>query len=238
VSFQYPGHDAWALQDVSFELKPGETVALVGASGSGKSTLVNLAARFFECSKGQITLDGRALAAIELVALRQQLSWVGQHVVLFDDSVAANIAYGSPQTDEASIIAAAKAANAWEFIQDMPGGLAAGVGSNGGQLSGGQRQRIAIARAFLKDAPILLLDEATSALDNASERAVQESLARLRQNRSVLVVAHRLSTIRHADRIVVMDQGRVVEQGDHDSLLRAGGFYARLLASGAGALSE
>jgi len=238
VSFQYPGHDAWALQDVSFELKPGETVALVGASGSGKSTLVNLAARFFECSKGQITLDGRALAAIELVALRQQLSWVGQHVVLFDDSVAANISYGSPQTDEASIIAAAKAANAWEFIQDMPGGLAAGVGSNGGQLSGGQRQRIAIARAFLKDAPILLLDEATSALDNASERAVQESLARLRQNRSVLVVAHRLSTIRHADRIVVMDQGRVVEQGDHDSLLRAGGFYARLLASGAGALSE
>jgi len=120
----------------------------------------------------------------------------------------------------------------------MPGGLAAGVGSNGGQLSGGQRQRIAIARAFLKDAPILLLDEATSALDNASERAVQESLARLRQNRSVLVVAHRLSTIRHADRIVVMDQGRVVEQGDHDSLLRAGGFYARLLASGAGALPE
>jgi subfamily B ATP-binding cassette protein MsbA len=236
VSFQYPGQDAWALQDVSFELKPGETVALVGASGSGKSTLVNLAARFFECTKGQITLDGRALPAIELVALRQQLGWVGQHVVLFDDSVAANIAYGSPHTDESAIMAAAQAANAWEFIQDMPGGLAAGVGSNGSQLSGGQRQRIAIARAFLKDAPILLLDEATSALDNASERAVQESLARLRQNRSVLVVAHRLSTIRHADRIVVMDQGRVVEQGDHDTLLQMGGFYARLLASGADTL--
>ncbi|WP_293661345.1 lipid A export permease/ATP-binding protein MsbA [Rhodoferax sp. OV413] len=238
VSFRYPGQESWALQDVSFELKPGETVALVGASGSGKSTLVNLAARFFECTKGQITLDGRALAAIELVALRQQLGWVGQHVVLFDDSVAANIAYGSPQTDESAIMAAAKAANAWEFIQEMPGGLAAGVGSNGGQLSGGQRQRIAIARAFLKDAPILLLDEATSALDNASERAVQESLALLRQNRSVLVVAHRLSTIRHADRIVVMDQGRVVEQGDHDTLMQMGGFYARLLASGAGTLSS
>jgi subfamily B ATP-binding cassette protein MsbA len=238
VSFQYPGHDAWALQDVSFEIKPGETVALVGASGSGKSTLVNLAARFFECSKGQITLDGRALTAIELVALRQQLSWVGQHVVLFDDSVSANIAYGCPETNEADIIAAAKAANAWDFIQAMPGGLTARVGTNGSQLSGGQRQRIAIARAFLKDAPILLLDEATSALDNASERAVQESLARLRKNRSVLVVAHRLSTIRHADRIVVMEQGRVVEQGDHDSLLRLGGCYARLLASGASEITE
>jgi subfamily B ATP-binding cassette protein MsbA len=238
VSFQYPGQDAWALQEVSFEIRPGETVALVGASGSGKSTLVNLVARFFECTSGQITLDGQPVQAIELVALRQQLSWVGQHVVLFDDSVSANIAYGCPETNEADIIAAAKAANAWDFIQAMPGGLTARVGTNGSQLSGGQRQRIAIARAFLKDAPILLLDEATSALDNASERAVQESLARLRKNRSVLVVAHRLSTIRHADRIVVMEQGRVVEQGDHDSLLRLGGCYARLLASGASEITE
>lgn len=234
VCFRYPDQEAWALQDVSFELKPGETVALVGASGSGKTTLINLVARFFSCTKGRITLDGRALEAMELGALRQQLGWVGQHVVLFDGSIAANIAYGDPKACEADIVAAAQAANAWEFIQALPQGLASSVGHNGSQLSGGQRQRIAIARAFLKDAPILLLDEATSALDNASERAVQESLSRLRQNRSVLVVAHRLSTIRHADRIVVMEQGRVVEIGDHASLVQRGGHYARLLASGSG----
>jgi subfamily B ATP-binding cassette protein MsbA len=174
---------------------------------------------------------------MELAALRRQISWVGQHVVLFDDSIAANIAYGKPDTKQEDIIAAAKLANAWEFIQALPDGLASRVGVNGSQLSGGQRQRIAIARAFLKDAPILLLDEATSALDNASERAVKESLALLRKNRSVLVVAHRLSTIRDADRIVVLERGRITEMGDHASLSQSGGVYARLLASGADELS-
>ena len=233
VGLRYPGQEAWAVQDFSLELHPGQTVALVGASGSGKSSLVHLVARFFQPSSGRIVLDGQPINQMELATLRRQISWVGQHVVLFDDTIAANIAYGRPDTKEADIIAAALYANAWDFIQAMPEGLASRVGVNGSQLSGGQRQRIAIARAFLKDAPILLLDEATSALDNASERAVKDSLALLRKNRTVLVVAHRLSTIRDADHIVVLEGGRIAEAGNHASLAQAGGVYARLLASGA-----
>ncbi len=237
VSFRYPGQEAWAVQDFSLELRPGETLALVGASGSGKTTIVQLMARFFEPTQGRILLDGQDIAQMDLVALRTQLGWVGQHVVLFDDTVAANIAYGRPDATAAQIAQAAASANALEFIEALPQGLQSRVGVNGGQLSGGQRQRIAIARAFVKDAPILLLDEATSALDNASERAVKDAVALLRQQRSVLVVAHRLSTVRDADRIIVMEHGRAVESGSHDELAAANGAYARLLASGTDALT-
>ena len=237
VSFRYPGQEAWAVQDFNLELRAGETVALVGASGSGKTSVVQLMARFFAPTQGRILLDGQDIAQMDLVALRSQLGWVGQHVVLFDDTVAANIAYGRPDATHAQIAQAAGAANALEFIQALPHGLQSRVGVNGGQLSGGQRQRIAIARAFMKDAPVLLLDEATSALDNASERAVKDAVALLRQQRSVLVVAHRLSTVRDADRIIVMEHGRAVESGSHDELAAANGAYARLLASGSDALT-
>ena len=232
VSFAYPGQGGLALQGFSLAVHPGQTVALVGASGSGKSTLVNLVARFFEPGSGRILLDGQPLASLPLAHLRQQLGWVGQQVVLFDDTIAANIAYGRPGASEADIRAAARAAHALEFIDKLPDGLATRVGANGSLLSGGQRQRIAIARAFLRDAPILLLDEATSALDNESERAVKDALIELRKNRTVIVIAHRLSTIHDADLIVVMERGRIVETGTHDSLQAAGGAYARLLASG------
>ena len=232
ISFRYPGQTEYALRDFDLDIPPGQTIALVGASGSGKSTLVNLVARFYDIDEGRILLDGTPLASLPLAHLRQQLGWVGQQVVLFDDSVAANIAYGRPDVPEAEIIKAARAAHAMEFIDKLPDGLATRVGANGSQLSGGQRQRIAIARAFLRDAPILLLDEATSALDNESERAVKDALIELRRNRTVIVIAHRLSTIRDADRIVVMERGRIVESGTHDTLVAAGGAYARLLASG------
>ena len=238
VGFRYPGQEAWAVQDFNLELRPGETLALVGASGSGKTTVVQLMARFFEPTQGRILLDGQDIAQMDLVALRSQLGWVGQHVVLFDDTVAANIAYGRPDATAEQIARAAASANALDFIEALPQGLASRVGVNGGQLSGGQRQRIAIARAFVKDAPVLLLDEATSALDNASERAVKDAVALLRQQRSVLVVAHRLSTVRDADRIIVMEQGRAVESGSHEELAAANGTYARLLASGTDALAS
>ncbi|HRH72582.1 MAG TPA: lipid A export permease/ATP-binding protein MsbA, partial [Zoogloea sp.] len=232
VSFSYPGQAEAALSHFSLDVHPGQTVALVGASGSGKTTLINLIARFFEPGSGRILLDGASLDSLPLAHLRQQLGWVGQQVVLFDDSIAANIAYGRPDVPAADIIAAARAAHAMEFIDKLPDGLATRVGANGSQLSGGQRQRIAIARAFLRDAPILLLDEATSALDNESERAVKDALVELRRNRTVIVIAHRLSTIRDADRIVVMERGRIAEAGTHDELVARGEAYARLLASG------
>jgi subfamily B ATP-binding cassette protein MsbA len=238
VSFRYPGQTEPAIHELSLDIPPGKTIALVGASGSGKTTMIQLIGRFFEPDSGRILLDGAPVGEASLAWLRAQIAWVGQQVVLFDDTVAANIAYGRPDLSEAEIIRAARHAHAMEFIDKLPQGLQTCVGANGSQLSGGQRQRIAIARAFLKDAPILLLDEATSALDNESERAVKEALAELRQNRTVLVVAHRLSTIRDADQIVVMEHGRIVEQGNHAALAAAGGPYARLLASGEGIAPE
>ena len=238
VRFAYPGQDEPALAGITLDIPAGKTIALVGASGSGKTTVIQLIARFFSPDSGRILLDGEPISALPLGWVRSQIGWVGQQVVLFDDTVAANIAYGRQDTPREAIEAAARHAHAMEFIRQLPKGLDSPVGANGNQLSGGQRQRIAIARAFLKDAPILLLDEATSALDNTSERAIKDALVELRQNRTVLVVAHRLTTIRDADHIVVMAHGRIVEQGSHESLASAGGAYAALLASGEGVLDD
>jgi ABC-type multidrug transport system ATPase subunit len=207
----------------------GETVALVGSSGSGKTTLVSLIPRFYQPLSGQITLDGIALDDIVLADLRQHIAMVSQDVVLFNDTVAANIAYGCSQNiSREQIIEAARAANALEFIEAMPEGLDTQIGENGVRLSGGQRQRLAIARALLKNAPLLILDEATSALDTQSERLVQAALENLMKNRTTIVIAHRLSTIENADRIIVMHQGKVAEQGSHQQLMQQDGIYARL----------
>jgi ATP-binding cassette, subfamily B, bacterial MsbA len=218
-----------ALDGVSLQVRAGETVALVGPSGAGKTTLVNLLPRFVEPTAGAIWLDGVPLAQWDMAALRRQFALVSQDVVLFNDSIAANVALGAPMPREA-IEAALRAANLWDFVCGLPQGLDTTIGHNGSQLSGGQRQRLAIARAVAKDAPVLILDEATSALDSESERAVQEALERLMKNRTTLVIAHRLSTIEHADRVVALNAGRIVEQGSHAELLALGGLYARLHA--------
>ena len=228
VTFSYPDTPAPVLEDLSFRVAPGETVAIVGRSGSGKSTLVNLLPRFYDPQGGRILLDDHDLRDYRLADLRAQISVVGQEVVLFNDTVAANIAYGRPDADRAAIRRAAELANALEFIEALPQGFDTPVGEQGGLLSGGQRQRLAIARALLKDAPILILDEATSALDTESERAIQTALERLMKGRTTLVIAHRLSTVERADRILVLDRGRLVESGKHQDLLRREGQYAAL----------
>jgi ATP-binding cassette, subfamily B, bacterial MsbA len=232
VSFRYPSSDAAqraALDQVSFSIAPGETVALVGASGGGKTTIANLIPRFHLPGAGRILFDGRDGAEFTLASLRRNIALVSQDVTLFNDSVATNIAYGdmAGATREA-VIAAAKAASAHEFILEMADGYDTLVGENGIRLSGGQRQRLAIARAFLKDAPILVLDEATSALDTESERQVQLALEKLMRGRSTLVIAHRLSTIERADRILVIQEGRIAESGSHRELIARGGLYTRL----------
>jgi len=229
VTLAYGGASAPALTHVSLDIRPGETVALVGPSGSGKSSLIHLLARFYHPQGGRITLDGHDIESLTLESLRRQISLVAQSVVLFNDTVAANIAYGKlDRVTEAEIVRAAEAAHAMEFVRELPQGLATPIGENGAKLSGGQRQRIAIARAILKDAPVLLLDEATSALDTESERAVQAALEALMRGRTTIVIAHRLSTVEKADRIVVLSQGRLVESGTHRELLTSGGVYAGL----------
>lgn len=229
IHLVYERNNHVALRGVDLICKPGTVTALVGRSGSGKSSLVSLLPRFYQPTEGRILVDGRDYSHYTLPSLRRQIAWVGQNVVLFDDTVAANIAYGEMAgASEADIMAAAKAANAMEFIERLPEGLNTQIGQGGNSLSGGQRQRIAIARAILKNAPILVLDEATSALDTESERLIQDALTRLMRDRTTLVIAHRLSTIEHADQIAVMDQGKVIELGTHRELLETGGQYSAL----------
>ena len=231
VDARYEGQDAPALHGISFAARPGTVTAIVGRSGSGKSTLIKLIPRFYEPECGQVLLDGHPLADYALGDLRRQIAIVGQQVMLFDGSVADNVAYGELQgaTPE-RIDTAVRDANAQEFVSKLPQGVHTAVGARGGKLSGGQRQRLVIARAMLKDAPILILDEATAALDNESERLVQDALAHLIPDRTTLVIAHRLSTIEHADQVLVLDGGRLVEQGTHAELLARGGLYAHLHA--------
>ena len=218
----------WALENMSFELNPGETLALVGRSGSGKSTASALLLRFYDASQGEVLIDDVNIEHYFLKDLRQQFAYVSQEVVLFNDTLANNIAYGKPEATLDEIIAAAKSAHVMEFAQQMEQGLETNIGENGALLSGGQRQRVAIARALLCDAPFLILDEATSALDTESERHIQDALQTLQQNRTSIVIAHRLSTIENADKIIVMEQGKIVEQGNHQTLLDKNGAYAQL----------
>jgi ATP-binding cassette subfamily B protein len=229
VTFRYPTRpEVSALHEFSLQVAPGETLAVVGPSGAGKSTLFQLAQRFYDASEGAVRMDGVDLRAADLAELRSRIAVVPQETIIFAASARDNLRYGRWEASDAELWGAAEAANAAEFLRKLPEGLDTYLGEGGARLSGGQRQRIAIARALLRDAPLLLLDEATSALDAESERLVQASLERLFEGRTTLVIAHRLATVRAADRIVVMDQGRIVEEGTHDRLSAAGGLYARL----------
>ncbi|MDH4193286.1 MAG: lipid A export permease/ATP-binding protein MsbA [Nitrospirota bacterium] len=228
VKFLYEGSEEPALHNINLTIHVGEVVAFVGASGSGKTTLVSLVPRFYRPTEGAVKIDGEDIRLVDRSSLRRQIGIVAQETVLFDDTIRNNIAYGRSDATEDAIIEAARAAFAWEFIERLPQGLDTLVGENGLRLSGGQRQRLAIARAILRDPPILILDEATSSLDSESEKLVQKALANLVKARTTLIIAHRLSTVQHADRIVVMNRGRIEEMGTHAELLKQGGLYTRL----------
>jgi ATP-binding cassette, subfamily B, bacterial MsbA len=228
VRFSYEGSDDATLSGVSFNVGSGQMIAVVGRSGAGKTTLVNLIPRFYDASSGQVLIDGHDVRGVTLSSLRRQISVVTQETVLFDDTIAANIAYGRPDASRGDIEAAARSAHAVEFIKDLEQGYDTMIGERGQRLSGGQRQRLAIARAILRNAPILILDEATSSLDAESEMLVQDALTNLMLNRTSFVIAHRLSTVRRADAIVVLERGTIVESGSHETLLARGGAYAKL----------
>jgi subfamily B ATP-binding cassette protein MsbA len=233
VGFCYPNASAQALSGIDLEIRAGQTIALVGPSGGGKTTLANLIPRFQAPTSGRIFLDGVPIELLTLDSLRRQVAWVSQHVMLFNDTLAANVAYGDERgASRERIDAAIKAAHLDDFVKGLPQGLDTLIGDNGIRLSGGQRQRLSIARAILKDAPIIIFDEATSALDNASERAVQAAIEVLMKDRTTLVIAHRLSTVVRADRILVLSEGRVIESGRHDELLSLEGVYAHLYRMG------
>jgi subfamily B ATP-binding cassette protein MsbA len=228
VDFSYHNDEILALTQLSFTANAGETVALVGRSGSGKSTASAILLRFYDATAGKVSIDGKDITSYKLKDLRAQFAYVSQQVVLFNDSIANNIAYGKPSASREEILAAAKNAHVIEFAENMVNGIDTNIGDNGALLSGGQRQRVAIARALLCDAPFLILDEATSALDTESERHIQDALQVLQKNRTCIVIAHRLSTIENADKIIVMEQGKILEQGDHQTLLAKDGAYAKL----------
>jgi subfamily B ATP-binding cassette protein MsbA len=235
VTYEYPARNpgeetSLALNDVSLVIPEGKKVALVGFSGAGKTTMVDLIPRFIDPTKGVVTLGGVNLKDLSTRELRQSIAMVGQHTFLFNDTIYNNIAYGNPTATREQVIAAAKAAFAYDFVMSLPSGFESVVGEAGMTLSGGERQRLAIARAILKDAPILILDEATASLDNRAEREVQNAIQALERGRTTVVIAHRLSTVRDADIIVVMSGGRVVEKGTHEELLNRGGEYSRLHA--------
>ncbi len=227
VYFAYQGEN-WVLEDFNMHIPAGRTIALVGSSGSGKTTLINLLPRFYDIQQGQITLDKLPIDKLSLQQLRQQFSWVSQHVILFNDTIASNIAYGDKNIDEQRLLNAMQQADAYDFIQQLPDGLQTIIGENGLTLSGGQRQRLALARAIYKNAPVFILDEATAALDNQTEQHIQRALEQFHHQRTMIIIAHRLSTIQFADTIFVMKQGKIVEQGSHQALLDKNGHYAKL----------